>query len=67
MDLRESVRQLADVIWEREQRSEKSLDTAILGYVQDAVLAELEYRRRMRDLERRLTEIEAFAVETIPS
>ena len=44
--------------WEREQRIPQ-VETAILGYVQDVVLAEIEYRRRMRDLDRRLTELES--------
>lgn len=58
MELKEMVRGLADLIWEREQRIPQ-VETAILGYVQDVVLAEIEYRRRMRDLDRRLTELES--------
>ena len=51
MDLREYVHKLTDFIWEREHKSQKPVDAAILSYVQDAVIAELEYRRRMSDLD----------------
>lgn len=67
MDLKESVQKLADLIWEREQRAQRPVDTAILSYVQDAVLAELEYRRRMRELDRRIAEIESLSAEGVAS
>jgi hypothetical protein len=54
MELKQFVTTLANAIWEREQRTHRSVDTAMLGYVQDAVAAQLEYRRRMRELDRRI-------------
>ena len=60
MDLRDYVHKLTDFIWEREHQSQKSVDAAILSYVQDAVIAELEYRRRMQDLDRRIAELDAL-------
>ncbi|HKV44436.1 MAG TPA: hypothetical protein VJT32_07160 [bacterium] len=62
MDLRDFVHKLTDFIWDREHQSQKSVDAAILSYVQDAVIAELEYRRRMQDLDRRIAELDALAV-----
>jgi hypothetical protein len=67
MELREYVHKLTDFIWDREHRSQKSVDAAILSYVQDAVLAELEYRRRMHDLDRRIAELEALTGAGVPS
>lgn len=61
MELREYVHKLTDFIWDREHRSQKPVDAAILSYVQDAVIAELEYRRRMSDLDRRIAELESLA------
>jgi hypothetical protein len=57
MELRQFVTTLVDMIWEREQRTHRSIDTATLGYVQDAVTAALEYRRRMRELDRRVADL----------
>ncbi len=60
MELREYVHKLTDFIWDREHRTQKPVDAAILSYVQDAVIAELEYRRRMSDLDRRIAELESL-------
>lgn len=60
MELREYVHKLTEFIWQREHQSQKSVDAAILSYVQDAVIAELEYRRRMHDLDRRIAELDAL-------
>jgi hypothetical protein len=67
MDLREFVHKLTDFIWEREHKSQKPVDAAILSYVQDAVIAELEYRRRMSDLDRRIAELESLTGVGVPS
>ncbi len=66
MELKDMVRGLAEMIWEREQRIPQA-ETAILGYVQDVVLAEVEYRRRMRDLDRRLAELESRSEAIVAS
>jgi hypothetical protein len=58
MPLRQLVGQLADLIWQREQGMQRAVEDAILTYVHDAVTTELEYRRRMHELEHRLGEIE---------
>jgi len=58
MELKELVHKLTDFIWAREQQTRQSAETAILSYVQDAVLVEIEYRRRMHELDRRLSELE---------
>ncbi len=58
MELKDLVHSLTDLIWEREMRTQQPAETAILGYVQDVVSVEIEYRRRMRDLDRRLAELE---------
>jgi hypothetical protein len=58
MELKQFATALADAIWEWEQRTHRSVDAAMLGYVQDAVAAELEYRRRMRELDRRIAALE---------
>ena len=55
MELRSFVATLVEMIWEREQRTHRPMDTGVLGYVRDAVSAELEYRRRMRELDQRIT------------
>ncbi len=65
MSLREVVHKLVDLILEREQQAQQGAEAAILSYIQDAVAAEVEYRRKMRDLDRRLAELEG-AVETAP-
>lgn len=57
MELTQLVTTLVDMIWEREQRTHRSIDAAVLGYVQDAVAAELTYRRSMRELERRIGDL----------
>ena len=45
------------MIWERENQISRPVDPAMVRYVQDAVVAKLEYRRRMHELDCRLTEI----------
>jgi hypothetical protein len=55
MELKQFVATLANAIWEREQQTHRSVDSTMLGYVQDAVAAELEYRRRMCELDRRIS------------
>ena len=67
MELREYVHKLTDFIWDREHRSQKPVDAAILSYIQDAVIAELEYRRRMSDLDRRIAELESLTGAGVPS
>jgi hypothetical protein len=57
MPLKDLARQLADMTWALEQQTQQPADAAVLAYVQEAVTVELEYRRRMRDLERRLGDI----------
>ncbi|HYM68443.1 MAG TPA: hypothetical protein VEZ44_02530 [bacterium] len=57
MPLKDLARQLADLAWTLEQQTQQPSDAAVLGYVQEAVTVELEYRRRMHDLERRLADI----------
>ncbi|HKX19884.1 MAG TPA: hypothetical protein VJT33_17920 [bacterium] len=61
MQLKEMVHQMADSIWEHEQRTKQRTEDAVLTYVRDAVSAELEYRRRVTDLDRRLVELESPA------
>lgn len=58
MQLQELVHHLTDLVWQAEQRTEHTMDDAILTYVRDAVSAEIEYRRRMRELDRRMAELE---------
>ncbi len=67
MDLRDYVHKLTDLIWDREHKSQRPVDAAILSYVQDAVIAELEYRRRMSDLDRRIAELESMTGAGVPS
>lgn len=67
MQLKELVRQLADLICQAEQQTDRPLDDAILTYVRDAVVAEVEYRRRMRELDRRLIELEAVHAVASPA
>lgn len=55
MELREIVHQLTELIWQGQQRAEHVTDDAILAYVRDAVGAEIEYRRRVRELDSRLS------------
>ena len=62
MHLKDLVRDLADLIWQREQQTEHSTERftedSVLTYVHDAVVTELDYRRRMLELDRRLHELE---------
>ena len=58
MQLKELVHHLTELIWQAEQQTEHVVDDAILTYVRDAVSAEVEYRRRMRELDRRLADLE---------
>ncbi len=67
MELREYVHKLSDFIWDREHKSQKPVDAAILSYVQDAVIAELEYRRRMSDLDPRVAGLEPLTGAGVPS
>ena len=64
MQLGESVRQLSDLIWQLEQRKKRPLEDAILAYVRDAVTTEIEYRRRLNDLDRKLAELESIEEAT---
>lgn len=66
MELRQVVQELADLIWEREQRFQRSVEATVLRFVQGAVTVELEYRRHMRDLDLLLAELET-PEETISS
>lgn len=61
MQLKDMVHQMADSIWEQEQRTKQRTEDAVLTYIRDAVSAELEYRRRVTDLDRRLVELETPA------
>lgn len=65
MQLKETVHHLTDMIWELEQRSKHPMEDAILTYVRDAVAAEIEYRRRLHELDRRLAELKN--VQEIPA
>lgn len=67
MSLKEVTHHLTDLIWTREQEAEQPVEEPILSYVQDAVNAEIEYRRRMRDLDRRLAELEGIRAATTSS
>ncbi|HEX9246211.1 MAG TPA: hypothetical protein VGA35_08615 [bacterium] len=58
MELRQFVASLASMIWERERKTQQQVDALVLGYVHGAVAAELDYRRRMHELNRRLAEID---------
>ena len=57
MTLKELAHQLADLAWALEERTQHPASDTVLEYVRDAVTVEVEYRRRLRDLERRLNEI----------
>jgi hypothetical protein len=54
MELQSLVATLVEMISEREQRMHRQMDGSVLEYVRDAVMVELEYRRRMHELDRRL-------------
>ena len=55
MELQSFVTTLVEMISEREQRMQRQMDGTVLGYVRDAVAVELEHRRRVHELDRRLT------------
>jgi hypothetical protein len=57
IDLKDLAHKLADYIWEH--RDQESAAASILQYIQGVVGTELEYRRRMRDLDQRLAELES--------
>jgi len=59
MHLKDLVRDLADLIWQREQQTKHGVEDAVLTYVHDAVVTELDYRRRMHELDHRLNELES--------
>jgi hypothetical protein len=58
MDLKDLAHKLADFIWETEHSGQQSAEATILQYIQGVIVTELEYRRRMRDLDQRLAELE---------
>jgi hypothetical protein len=64
MHLKDVVRELADLLWQRELQTENAAEDSVLTYVHDAVVTELEYRRRIVDLDRRLTELEGGVPQT---
>lgn len=59
MHLKDVVRELADLIWQQEQQTARAVEDSVLTYVHDSVVTELDYRRRMVELDRRLHELEA--------
>ncbi len=59
MHLKDVVRELADLIWQQEQQTARAVEDPVLTYVHDAVVTELDYRRRMLELDRRLNDLEA--------
>jgi hypothetical protein len=61
MRLKEGVRDLAELIWQMEQQTQHAAEDAVLAYVRDAVTTEVEYRRRMHELDRRLGELERMS------
>jgi hypothetical protein len=67
MQLKEIVHNLTDLIWQAEQQTDHPLDDAILSYVRDAVAVEVDYRRRMRELDRRLIELETVHAVATPA
>jgi hypothetical protein len=58
MNLRELVRDLAELIWQMDQQTQRTTEDAVLAYVRDAVTTEVEYRRRMQELDRKLADLE---------
>ncbi len=60
MRLKDLVRDLADLIWQREQETGRPVEDSVLTYIHDAVVTELDYRRRMQELDRRLSELESI-------
>lgn len=67
MQLKEIVHNLTDLIWQAEQQTDHPLDDAILSYVRDAVAVEVDYRRRMRELDRRLIDLETVHAVATPA
>ncbi|HET7264423.1 MAG TPA: hypothetical protein VFL28_07115 [bacterium] len=65
MHLKDVVRELADLIWQQEQKIAHAAEDPVLSYVHDAVVTELDYRRRMLELDRRLNELEAVTQPAI--
>jgi hypothetical protein len=61
MRLKELVRELADLIWQMEQQTQRTVEDTVLAYVRDAVTTEMEYRRRVQDLDRKLAELERIS------
>jgi hypothetical protein len=59
MDLKDLAHKLADFIWESEHSGLESAAASVFQYIQGVVGTELEYRRRMRDLDQRLAELES--------
>jgi hypothetical protein len=49
---------LVEMIWAQERNGHPVLDQAVLDYIRDAVTVELEHRRRVSTLERRLAALE---------
>ena len=64
MELQSFVATLVEMISEREQRSRRQLDGTVLEYVRDAVTVELEHRRRIHELDRRLSLVAEQVVAT---
>ncbi len=58
MHLKDVVRELADLIWQQEQQTARAVEDPVLTYVRDAVVTELDYRRRMLELDRRLHDLQ---------
>ncbi len=58
MAVRGLVQRLIDLVWEREQLGFQSAETVVMGYLRDAVTVGIDHRRRVRDLDRRLAELE---------
>lgn len=58
MRLRNVAHELSELVWEMEQQTKQPMEDAIVTYVRDAVSAEIEFRRRMADLDRRMAELE---------
>jgi len=67
VQIKELVRHLSDLIWTMELERSQSVEGPILSYVQEAVAVQIEYRRRVRDLDRKLAEIEGAAEASAPS
>jgi hypothetical protein len=67
VELQELVRRLTEVAWTAEQQTHHPVDGIVLGYVRDAVTAEIEYRRRRSGLEARLAEFEVLRGRTVSS